>query len=263
MQAYLPPATQPWARRIERQHAPAQGRYPTFKNCLRWEFGFSCAFCLLHETDLLLSGIEGWSLMQIEHKVPQSKDKSQRHRYDNCFYICERCNKSRGTLPIQDDAGNALLDPCTVAWADHFVRIEDAILPRQDDGSAEYTWESYGLDDPPKVRLRERRRIWMERYAEALLNCAQLAATLVDKAVDEADKRAGSETAEKLASSQALHQVQTVLRDRLAEFAPIPESIDASCQCFRTDHLSLLGVLADQTVDLTTLLAQAKSRRKV
>jgi hypothetical protein len=63
MKAYLPPATHPWRRKIERQHLPIEGSYSSFRPCVRWEFGFSCAFCLLHEADVMLSGAEGWGLI--------------------------------------------------------------------------------------------------------------------------------------------------------------------------------------------------------
>ncbi len=59
----LPRQTQPPATPIERRHAPAPGRYDSFRPCLRWDFGFTCAFCLLHEADLAEHGTEGTGLM--------------------------------------------------------------------------------------------------------------------------------------------------------------------------------------------------------
>jgi hypothetical protein len=60
MRKILPPVTQPWPQVIVRQHKPPEAKYKTYRACLRWEFGFSCAFCLLHETDLMPCGAEGW-----------------------------------------------------------------------------------------------------------------------------------------------------------------------------------------------------------
>lgn len=261
MNRYLPPTTRPWSRKINRQHTPKPGRYSLYKECLRWEFGFSCAFCLIHETDLLKAGTKGWSLMHVEHRIAQSDDPSQINIYNNCFYICERCNKSRSALGNEDDEGNILLDPCTVVWADHFDCTGDTVSPRPGDTSAHYTWESYNLDDPIKVQLRERRRYWMEKCAEALLDCANMEMMLVNRAVDDADHMGATETEQRLIFAKSLHRMRAPLLEKLAEFTPLPESRATSCRCGRADHLALLDVLAEQTVDLPTLLAKAEARR--
>jgi len=261
MNKYLPPTTRPWSRKIDRQHAPKPGRYSSYRECLRWEFGFSCAFCLIHETDLLKAGTKGWSLMHVEHRIAQSDDPSQINIYRNCFYICERCNKSRRALPNEDDEGHTLLDPCTVAWVDHFDCSGDRLLPRPDDRSAQYTWESYRLDDPVKMQLRERRRYWMVRCAEALLDCADMETRLVNKAVDEANDKDVAETEQRLILAQSLHRMRAPFLEKLAEFTPIPESRTTSCRCGRRDHLALPDVLAEQTIDLPTLLASIEVRQ--
>lgn len=257
---YLPPATSPWSSRIEQRHSPKPGKYTAFRQCLRWEFGFTCAFCLLHESDLLLGGVEGWSVMQIEHRIPQSKDPSQRDIYKNCLYICERCNKSRQASPNEGGAGVTLLDPCTFVWAAHFERVGDSVRPRAGDPSAEYTWRSYGLDDPSKLRLREKRRYWMERYAEELVNCTTLEFLLINKAVEYADESDPVITDQRLAHAKALHSMYATLLEKLAEYAAIPISHSTSCRCGTTDYLSLSDVFEEQLVDLATLLGQARKR---
>ncbi|HEX4959393.1 MAG TPA: hypothetical protein VF173_01045 [Thermoanaerobaculia bacterium] len=65
--------------------------------------------------------------MQIEHSVARSKNASLEDVYTNCYYVCERCNKSRGASPNQDDENNDLLNPCDVSWKDHFERIGDEL----------------------------------------------------------------------------------------------------------------------------------------
>jgi hypothetical protein len=260
MKEYLPPVTLPWSRKIERRHSPT-GNYSTFKPCLCWEFGFSCSFCLLHEIDLVRVGAKGWSLMQVEHFIPQSKDDSQRNNYKNCLYICERCNKSRGDRPNQDDEGNTLLDPCSYAWADHFERRGDRISPRSGDGNAYYTWESYDLDDPSKVELRWRRRHCMELCADALLELSEFVLQLNQRAYDEADEASPDETGRKLEAAQHLHRARVSLLELLAEYRPIPDRSDTACSCGNTGHNSLAEVLVEQTVDLSDLLEQARARR--
>lgn len=260
MKAYLPPATLPWRQKIERKHRP-KGSYSSFKTCLGWDFGFSCSFCLLHETDLIKGGAQGWSLMQVEHFIPQSRSRSKRNNYKNCFYICERCNKSRSNLPTRDDAGNPLLDPCSTVWADHFERSGDAISPYPEDGGAHYTWECYGLDDPGKVTLRQKRRIWMERFADTLLELMNLELELNDVAFDESEEAELGETSRRLKAAQRLHRAQAPLLRLLDEFRPIPDRSGTSCSCRNADHNGLSETLAEQTVDLADLLEQARARR--
>lgn len=48
--------TKPWPKGIDRRHKPRApvGRhgYQAFRQCLRWEFGFSCSFCLCHDVPI-------------------------------------------------------------------------------------------------------------------------------------------------------------------------------------------------------------------
>lgn len=257
---YLPSATLPWRWEILRRHRPAQSHYAFYKPCLRWEFGFSCAFCLLHERDLMLGGISGWAVMQIEHAVPRSQHPFQRDAYSNCFYICERCNKHRGALPNQDDEGNALLDPCATSWSRRFELIDDHLRPKPGDGDAEYTWESYNLDDPVKVGLRKRRRQWIERHADALADTLELEPALLDQLVEESEGGEVTELLKQLAKAQRLTKARRLLLENLAIFEPVPKDHDTSCRCGHADHHSLPDVLAEQTVGLSELLRQARAR---
>lgn len=100
----------------------------------------------------------------------------------------------------------------------------------------------------------------MERCAEALLDCADTETTLVNRAVDEADEKATTETEQRLITAKLLYSKQALFLEKLAEFTPVPESRTMSCRCGRTDHLGLPGVFAEQTTDLSTLLEEAAVR---
>jgi len=101
----------------------------------------------------------------------------------------------------------------------------------------------------------------MERYTEALLECAEMETQLVKKAVGDAGKIDASETEQRLIVAQSLHRLRGPFLEKLAEFSPIPESRGSSCRCERTRHLSLPDQLEEQTIDLAILIADAKKRR--
>ena len=75
----LPPTTAPRGpiRRVHRpkQYAGKRG-YEKYRRCLRWEFGFTCSFCLLHESDfhvgLAAIPAAGSGLFTIEHLLARS-----------------------------------------------------------------------------------------------------------------------------------------------------------------------------------------------
>ena len=261
MKRYLNPTTRPWTRKIERRHKPRGKKYSSFKSCLRWEFGFFCAFCQLHEKDLKLSGVEGWSLVQIEHSIPQSEAESKRDVYENCLLICERCNKSRRASPNFDEAGSPLLDPCAVVWSNHFERVEDELRPILEDKGAEYTWHCYDLDDPRKVILRTMRRTWMEKCAERIAVLADLESRVGDQAVDLADSALRSELLKSIDLARELRATKRVFCDKLDEYSPLPEDRGSRCGCRNAKYHSLAEVFAEQTVDLADLLAEAKAHK--
>ena len=166
----LPPSTLPWESRIKRQHQPRKekGRrgYTKYRQCLRWEFGFTCSFCLVHEADLSIHGAEGTGTFQVEHFLPVSHDRAGTNVYKNCFFICRFCNSSRGAQQnVDPQTGSSLINPCTHTWKDHFQFKDDELLPADDDDDASYTHDKYDINEPRKTGMRRRRR---ETISEAL-----------------------------------------------------------------------------------------------
>ena len=168
----LPARTAPPNEAIDpRRHSPP-AHFESYRSCLRWEFGFMCAFCLLHESDLFEGGAPGTGLMTIEHFVRQEGEGSARaNEYANCFYACRFCNGARGSRyeVAEERGGRRLLNPCSNAWAEHFELVgTDRLRPRRGDADARYTYRAYDLDGPRKRMSRGRRRHSIER-ARAIL----------------------------------------------------------------------------------------------
>jgi hypothetical protein len=163
----LPTRTAPPDAPVKRRHAPRPGAYKSYRACLRWDFGFTCAFCLLHEADLTEFGVERQGLTTIEHRILRSVDHALENEYANCYYACRFCNGARSTRAVTSPNGHRLLDPCADVWADHFIAAGDRLLPREGDADAAYTHETYNIDDRRRqVRRRARAETLDEAFAD-------------------------------------------------------------------------------------------------
>lgn len=147
---------------IERRLQPLKhgGRYGyrRYRNELRWDFGFTCAICRLHEADFMSGTGHGASFMSIEHYQPMALAPHRANEYANLLYVCRFCNVSRGIKPIESGLGARLLNPTAVAWAEHFAASADKLAFEPCDEDAEYTLEIYDINDPRKITLRRERR---------------------------------------------------------------------------------------------------------
>jgi hypothetical protein len=247
----LPPQTIPPTHRIERTHDPrvASGRYgyQLYRSCLRWDFGFTCAFCLLHEADLAEHGIEGTALTSVEHFLRFGTAPENASKYSNCFYACRFCNGARAAAPVIDRDERRLINPCDDAWGDHFFLSEDRLLARVGDRDAEYTEAAYNLNDPRKIALRQSRRERLTEWLELLEEGPSLEAELLQRM----NRATPIERAQQ--NLRAAHRLrrcmEAALRD-IRRYAAVPEDADASCRCAARPAFELPVWLRDQTLEL-------------
>jgi 5-methylcytosine-specific restriction endonuclease McrA len=239
----LPPVTRAWREAISRRHLPPLTEtYSAYRACLRWDFGFSCAFCLLHESDIASCGVSGWGFMHIEHFVPRSSDPSRINDYENCLYICGRCNRARGNK-MHETGGSTLLDPCNDAWERHFEAVADEVRPFAEDRDAAYTCATYDFNDPSKVRVRRIRRITIHQCRSFLDRVRRLHEALLDRAENEGDT----------AAVELAWEIRELRRQAywdLLRFQAIPPDHDPVCHCRESAHLALPDVLEEQTWSL-------------
>jgi len=248
----LPFQTAPPNEKIERRHNPpvANSRYGyrDYRPCLRWEFGFTCAFCLLHEGDLADLGAEGMGLTWIEHLTLASQDVQKVNEYNNCFYACRFCNHSRAKAPRVDESGRKLIDPCGQAWGERFsLSDDDRLLANEGDPDALYTSQAYDLNDARKVRRRRRRRERLTEWLSVLREGPRQVRSLV----------ALSENVESLAQAAVILDAAATLRDcifgaavEILRYAAVPADSNASCDCGKEDHCRLPDWLAAQTQEI-------------
>ncbi len=249
----LPPQTLPPRKPLLRRHAPRPSRaWTVYRSCLRWDFGFTCAFCLLHEADLY-GGRPGEGLggMTVEHRVPRSEQPSLRGRYANCLLACRFCNQARGALGVRTGR-KRLLDPTRDSWSDHFERFGDRLRPRVAGGNAEHTHATYDLDDPRKV---VRRRLRRELISDRLDLLAGIGLEL-DRLLRLAEKLRKRNPA---AFFAALREVARIRSDALRAledlrlFAAIPSDKPSSCRCASAKHHRLPTALSEQTIPMPIL----------
>lgn len=247
----LPPVSRPWSSLGGRRHTPPARRgklgYRKYRACLRWEFGFSCAFCIGHEADMAAYEAEGLALTQAEHFIPKSMDEQARNDYRNCFYICRRCNVARGTKPNRDARGRILLDPLSRSWQNTFTVVRDRFRPRRGgDADAEYTIETYDLNAPAKVWFRRMRRTLVGARIRFLHRSRGIEEQLLD-----ALQAGGSARLAKIAKLVA--QARRQARQELVCFAAIPRDAGSLCLCKTTIFHTLPRGFNRQTLELSTL----------
>lgn len=242
----LPESTQPATQRIERRHHPRArtGRrgYQSYRACLRWEFGFSCAFCLLHEADMAPLGVEGLGVMGVEHFIAVSADAESLNVYDNCFLACRLCNGARSTA-LASVSGKHLLNPCNNAWADHFEVDGDRLSARSGDRDAEYTEQTYDFNDPRKVRARRLRRELLSEYLKLVTEGPRRIEILIGLSQKYDD-------VEILSAAQHLQTCVRIAVKELRAYSAVPADAPDRCQCGLTDDLDLPTWLGRQTREL-------------
>jgi 5-methylcytosine-specific restriction endonuclease McrA len=249
----LPPRIKPPEAEVVQSHSPPEytGKrgYRNYRDCLRWDFGFTCPFCLLHESDFMQEGTEGAGVMQIEHWVPRSEDAQLINEYSNCRYICRFCNQARQSQVVEGSDGT-LLDPANASWSEHFSLSDDTLeVSDAEDVDAKRTLNVYDLNDDRKIKRRKVRRDRLEEHYKML----EEAADVRDQLQEEARKLATSDpkkASEKLNQAELLNTVLEQSRKEILRFRVIPEDRPDNCKCQQDINLQLPQFLEQQCTDL-------------
>lgn len=144
--------------------------WETYRDCLRWEFGFTCSVCLVHETDVSVDGVRGSKQMTVEHRELRKNNPARAADYDNLIYVCTYCNQSRRDKPLVEGSVE-LLNPAEASWSEHFrLGDEYRLVPKEGDLAAERTACVYDVDEPRRQEIRrsrdERLRWSLDRIEE-------------------------------------------------------------------------------------------------
>jgi 5-methylcytosine-specific restriction endonuclease McrA len=230
----VPLMTRPPATRRSQRHTPASASdYARYRACLRWDAGFTCCFCLVHESDLAPGGIEKTGLTSIEHIEPQVHAPHLRTVYENCAYACRHCNHARGTLPTTHPSGVRLLHPWRDAWGAHFRLHEDRLEPvhaGEEGRRARYTTEVYQLNDPTRVKLRQKRRALLTDRIRMFTRKVEALEEQAMRQPEPEDKLRLLELARELTKARMF------AREELRQRTAIPIDAPARCRCDGQEH---------------------------
>jgi 5-methylcytosine-specific restriction endonuclease McrA len=219
------------ARRHKPQQLSKKGHYRLFRPCLRWDFGFTCAICLLHEADLTDYGITQAPLTQIEHFILRSDGRRGAKlagAYSNCIYACRFCNNKRGAKPNVDRYGRKLLDPTAVPWASHFSIDGPRLKPTPGDVHAAYTAQAYRINDEVRLLLRERRSQRIRNAIRVLRDAPARRDALHQEAARELDPVIA---AERRMAADLLTLSLEDAEATLVRYQAIPKDAPRRCRC--------------------------------
>ncbi len=214
---------------LGRVHQPARADYSNYRDCIRWEFGFTCVLCFLHEQDLVEGGAEGTGLIWIEHHELKHGDEEKRNRYRNCLLSCRFCNNGRSTIPEAERAGSGrLLDPTSIAWSEHFEMKEHEMVVRSPSQDATYTFNTYHLGDKRKAVLRENRARRFRELWRAREKVAELVPRLTERARRSSDPMTKRELVD---AARALERAYEAALAEVRRYEAIPPDAPAGCLC--------------------------------
>ncbi|HZK81202.1 MAG TPA: HNH endonuclease [Humisphaera sp.] len=155
---------------VRRTNYPKFTDYRRYKQHVREDFQYCCAYCRLHESAYGLR-----RSMSIDHFRPKAQFKDLIADYGNLYYCCGPCNDRKYNHwpdAKQRKRGMRFVDVCRDEWDDHLEVINDVIAAKTKAG--QYTFEKLKFDRPGLVRRIRDLRIAMEEAAGGLRRIDQI-----------------------------------------------------------------------------------------
>ena len=138
---------------VVRSHVPPGLAYEEYREYLRPDFFFSCAYCTIGESEA------GGIRFAIDHYEPQRHCPDLKDVYDNLMYACNQCNVLKGDRTPSGELraqGYLLFRPDQHLYAEHFDRTGFRLTKKTNIGY--YTIERLDLNRQSLRRLREIRQ---------------------------------------------------------------------------------------------------------
>ncbi|MGC1407941.1 MAG: HNH endonuclease signature motif containing protein [Acetobacteraceae bacterium] len=125
-------------------------RYPEYRQHLRHDFFFSCAYCTMAEAEA--QGIR----MTIDHYEPRSARRDLENDYANLMYACDQCNMLKGDrcpTPQARENGHRFFRPDQDVRRQHFA--QSGIRLNSKTNVADFSIEAMDLNRHSLLRLRQ------------------------------------------------------------------------------------------------------------
>ena len=149
---------------VRRNHYPKFSDYRRYKQHVREDFQYRCAYCQLHESAYGLR-----RSMSIDHFQPKARFVHLIADYDNLYYCCGPCNDRKSDHwpeTEQSRAGSRFVDVCRDEWNDHLEVINDVIAAKTTEGR--YTFEKLKFDRPGLVKRIRALRLAIQESEDGL-----------------------------------------------------------------------------------------------
>jgi hypothetical protein len=135
---------------VVRSVVPAKPNPLDYREELRHDFWYTCAYCCVSETEAQGIGFE------VEHYEPKSLKPELESEYSNLMWSCQVCNSRKGDYPFKEGPVKPeyyILRPDKEHPGDHYVLHETELKPASETGEFNITWMD--LNRSPLKRLRE------------------------------------------------------------------------------------------------------------
>jgi hypothetical protein len=137
---------------VSRSVVPVDLQYAEYREYLRYDFFYSCAYCTIGESEA--SGIA----FTIDHYEPRTKNPSLLNDYGNLIYCCNPCNtykSSRAPSQQEQSKGYRFFRPDTDVFEHHFQKKD--LLLEEKSPVGFYTLHAVNLNRQQLRRLRKLR----------------------------------------------------------------------------------------------------------
>ncbi|MGO9091476.1 MAG: HNH endonuclease [bacterium] len=162
---------------VLRSETKPERNYQDYREPLRYDFYFSCAYCSITEFEAGGVGFE------IDHYLPQSDFPKLRAHYNNLMYSCEKCNGLKANFyPDEDlmDRGCYVIRVDQEDPADHFEQDGSLLKSKTETGT--FNREIFDLNRQGLRRVRDLRLRNNKVSEKIVLGLTQLASIKVERA---------------------------------------------------------------------------------
>lgn len=159
-------------------------RYAAYREYLRADFFFSCAYCSIAEFEAAGIGF------QIDHYVPQNSAPTLVDDYSNLMWCCQHCNRAKSAVwpsPAQQAQGFRYVRPDVDDPAEHFDVASFRLIAKTKPG--EFTLEVLFLNRPSLKTLRKARDRLKYSTEAILAGLQRLSGVGLDRLKPEARER--------------------------------------------------------------------------